>query len=458
MSEAPDTRQPLDGQRSTLRGAGRAGARTPAVLLIAASGILLLTMGVRQSLGLFLLPIVTATGVSLVSVSFALAIGQFVWGAAQPLFGAVADHYGAYRVLIWGAVLLAAGGALATRSSSGFGFTMTLGVLLSAGTAAGSFAILIGVTSRSLSPAARSLAAGIINAGGSLGQLLFAPVVQLVIKGTGWRTGMLGISAAALLTVPLALLFRGHSTGDDAGSPAAASDSAVGSPAAKASTAGAPTVGASAVGAPAASSMGLREQLRVALRDPSYLCLNAGFFTCGFHIAFLVTHLPGNLQLCGLSATVAANSLALIGAFNVLGSLFVGWLGRRYRMKSILAWLYASRAAVVVCYLWMPKTAFNVYLIAGALGLSWLATVPPTAGIVGKLFGTRYLTTLFGLTLLTHQIGGFLGAWLGGVAMARLGSYDWVWYADIALALAAALIDLPIKEAVPREAMVSAPA
>jgi predicted MFS family arabinose efflux permease len=401
--------------------------------MIAASGILLLTMGVRQSLGLFVLPIVTATGVSLVSVSFALAIGQFVWGASQPLFGAVADHYGAYRVLIWGAVLLAAGGALATRSSSGVGFTLTLGILLSAGTAAGSFAILIGVTSRSLLPERRSLAAGIINAGGSLGQLLFAPLVQLLIKGAGWRVGMLGISIAAVLTVPIAWLFRRHSTGEHAEHPAAGSESA-------------------------ARSIGLREQLRVAVRDPSYLYLNAGFFTCGFHIAFLVTHLPGNLALCGLSATVAANSLALIGAFNVAGSLFVGWLGRQYRMKSILAWLYASRAVVVVCYLWMPKTAFNVYLIAGALGFSWLATVPPTAGLVGKLFGTRYLTTLFGLTLLSHQIGGFLGAWLGGVAMARLGSYDWVWYADIVLALAAALINLPIKEAVPLKAIAGAPA
>jgi len=408
--------------------AERTGDRRPAVLVIAASGILLLTMGVRQSLGLFVLPIVTATGVSLVGLSFALAIGQFVWGAAQPLFGAVADHYGAYRVLIWGAVLLAAGGALATRSSSGLGFALTLGLLLSAGTAAGSFAILIGVTSRSLSPAARSLAAGIINAGGSLGQLLFAPLVQLVIRGSGWRVSMLGISIAALLTVPIAWLFRGRSSGGDADRPAEA------------------------------RSMGLREQLRIAVRDPSYLYLNVGFFTCGFHIAFLVTHLPGNLQLCGLSATVAANSLALIGAFNVAGSLFVGWLGRRYRMKSILAWLYASRAAVVVCYLWMPKTASNVYLVAGALGLTWLATVPPTAGIVGKLFGTRYLTTLFGLTLLSHQIGGFLGAWLGGVAMARLGSYDWVWYADIVLALAAALINLPIREAVPLKAMASAAA
>lgn len=387
-------------------------------LVLAAAGILLLTMGVRQSLGLFVLPIVTATGVSLVSVSFALAIGQFVWGAAQPLFGAVADHYGTYRVLIFGAILLAAGGGLATLSASGFGFTLTLGILLAAGTAAGSFAILIGST-HSLPPSARSLAAGIINAGGSLGQLLFAPLIQLLIKGAGWRMGMLGVSIAALLTVPIAWLFR-----DKAPMPHTS-------------------------GPVAATSRGLREQLRVALRDPSYLYLNAGFFTCGFHIAFLVTHLPGNLQLCGLSATVAANSLALIGAFNVVGSLFVGWLGRQYRMKSILAWLYASRAVVVICYLWMPKTALNVYLIAGALGISWLATVPPTAGLVGKLFGTRYLTTLFGLTLLSHQIGGFLGAWLGGVAMARLGSYDWVWYADSALALAAALINLPIKEAVP---------
>jgi len=391
------------------------------VLVLAAAGILLLTMGVRQSLGLFVLPIVTATGVSLVSVSFALAIGQFVWGAAQPLFGAVADHYGTYRVLVFGAILLAAGGALATLSSSGAGFTVTLGILLAAGTAAGSFAILIGST-HSLSPSARSVAAGIINAGGSLGQLMFAPLIQFLIKGAGWRAGMLGVSIVALMTVPIAWLFREKPQAPHT------------------------------VGPMSTTSRGLREQLRVAVRDPSYLYLNAGFFTCGFHIAFLVTHLPGNLALCGLSATVAANSLALIGGFNVAGSLFVGWLGRQYRMKSILAWLYASRAAVVVCYLWMPKTALNVYLIAGALGFSWLATVPPTAGLVGKLFGTRYLTTLFGLTLLSHQIGGFLGAWLGGVAMARLGSYDWVWYADIVLALAAALINLPIKEEVPLKA------
>jgi predicted MFS family arabinose efflux permease len=402
----------------------------PRVLIIGAATILLLTMGIRQSLGLFVLPIVAATGVSLVSVSFALAIGQFVWGAAQPIFGAIADQFGAYRVLIVGALMLTVGCALAPWSSSGLGFTMTLGVLMAAGTAAGSFAILIGVTAQTLPPERRSLAAGFINAGGSCGQLIFAPFAQFLIGRSGWGIGMLVMSAAALCTIPIAWLFRRNGEGSV---PLAEQQSS-------------------------AKQIGLREQVRTALRDRSYLFLHAGFFTCGFHIAFLVTHFPGNIQMCGLSANVAANSLALIGLFNVFGSLGVGWLGGRFRMKNILAWLYASRALVVVCYLVMPKTALNVYLVAAALGVSWLATVPPTAGLVGKLFGTRYLTTLFGLTLLSHQVGGFLGAWLGGVAMATLGSYDWVWYADIALALGAALVNLPIREAAPVKIAVQAAA
>ena len=406
-------------------------SRRPTILMIAASSILLLTTGVRQSTGLFLLPIVAATGVSLVSMSFALAIAQFVWGLAQPLFGAAADRFGTYRVLVLGALMLAAGGMMARWNTSAAGFTLSLGILMAAGTAAGSFAILIGVTTRHLPAEKRSMATGIINAGGSLGQLLFAPFTQYLIRTAGWSFGMLAVSVAALATIPISWVFRPGR--------------------AEAGTASTALVRGTAGGrADEAASMSLREQLRVALKDRNYLYLHAGFFTCGFHIAFLVTHLPGNLQLCGLPATVAANSLALIGGFNVIGSLTVGWLGNRYRMRSILALLYASRAAVIVCYLAMPKTAFNVYVIAGALGFSWLATVPPTAGLVGKLFGTRYLTTLFGLTLLSHQIGAFLGAWLGGVAMARLGSYDWVWYADVALALGAALINLPIEEAAPR--------
>jgi predicted MFS family arabinose efflux permease len=197
----------------------------------------------------------------------------------------------------------------------------------------------------------------------------------------------------------------------------------------------------------------LRGQLRVAARDRSYWCLHAGFFTCGFHIAFLVTHLPGEVGLCGLPASVSAASLAFIGLANIVGSLSAGALGQRYRMKWILSWMYASRAVLVALYLLAPKTEWTFYLFSIGLGLTWLATVPPTAGLVGKLFGLRYLATLFGLTLLTHQIGGFFGAWLGGIAVATQGSYDWMWYADIVLAGLAALVNLPIREApLPRAA------
>ncbi len=390
----------------------------PRVLMLAAAGILLVTMGIRQSLGLFVIPIVSSTGLSIVAISFALAVGQFVWGAAQPLFGAIADSYGAYRVMMVGGLLLAAGAALAPFGASQPAFVASLGLLMAAGAAAGSFAILIGTTAQYLPPERRSLAAGIINAGGSLGQLLFAPPTQVLIGRSGWRFAMFVLAASALLTVPLAWLFRRNDSVQRPVRPAAA---------------------------PAADG-GLRRQLRVALHDRSYWYLHLGFFTCGFHIAFLVTHMPGDLQMCGLSATVAANSLALIGLSNFVGSIAVGYLGGRYRMKSLLALIYASRAAIIVCYLLMPKTAAHVYLVSAELGLTWLATVPPTAGLVGKLFGSRYLTTLFGLTLLSHQVGGFLGAWLGGVAMAQLGSYTWVWYADVALALGAALINLPIRE------------
>jgi predicted MFS family arabinose efflux permease len=191
----------------------------------------------------------------------------------------------------------------------------------------------------------------------------------------------------------------------------------------------------------------LPQQLRLAARDKSYWCLHAGFFTCGFHIAFLITHLPGEVQLCGLSASVAATSIALIGLANIAGSLTAGALGSVYRMKWLLFWTYSARAAAVAIYLAAPKTPLTFYAFALVLGFTWLSTVPPTAGLVGKLFGTRYLATLFGLTLLSHQIGGFFGAWLGGIALASTGSYTWMWYADIVLALGAAFINLPIEEA-----------
>jgi MFS family permease len=390
------------------------------LLILAASAILMITMGARLTTGLFLSPINTSTGLGVASISFAMAVGQFMWGAAQPVFGAVADKYGAARVIALGALLLAGGMAATPLVSSEWGLMLTLGVLSAAGAGAGSFSILIGATAQRLPEARRPFASGFINAGGSFGQFVFAPLMQAMIASAGWVAAMLTMAATTLLTIPLAWPIRGKS-------PHAATVAAS---------------GATAVGV----GVTLSEQLRLALRDPSYLCLHAGFFTCGFHIAFLVTHLPGEVALCNLPAGVSGTTLGLIGLFNIAGSLVAGALATRYRMKSLLSVMYASRAVIVALYLLAPKTALTFYVFAAALGATWLATVPPTAGLVGKLFGMRYLSTLFGLTLLSHQIGGFFGAWLGGLSVVHFGDYTWMWYADMALAVAAALVNLPIRE------------
>ncbi|WP_323140964.1 MFS transporter [Massilia phyllosphaerae] len=389
--------------------------RTAWLLILSAAAILMLTMAARLTTGLFLSPINTATGLGVASISLALAVGQFMWGASQPVFGAVADKYGPGRVIVLGGVMLAAGLAATPFVSSQWGLMLTLGILSAAGAGAGSFSILIGATAQRLPPARRPFAAGFINAGGSFGQFVFAPLVQFTIAASGWVVAMVALAATTLLTLPLAWPLRGKPPQ------------------------------ATATGAQ--DDMGLGRQVRAALRDRSYLCLHAGFFTCGFHIAFLATHLPGEVALCGLPAGVAATSLGLIGLFNIAGSLTAGALGQRYRMKWLLALMYASRAVIIGLYLMAPKSALTFYVFAAALGFTWLATVPPTAGLVGKLFGTRYLSTLFGLTLLSHQVGGFFGAWLGGLAFVRFGDFSWMWYADILLALAAALVNLPIREA-----------
>jgi len=308
--------------------------------------------------------------------------------------------------------------ALTPMLVSPWGLVFTLGLLGAAGAGAGSFSVLIGAAAQRVPAEKRSMTAGIINAGGSFGQFVFAPFAQAMIAAFGWAAGMWALAVSALATLPLAWPLRGRKHR---------------------------TTNTATVAAPA--DIGLRQQLHIALRDRSYWMLHIGFFTCGFHIAFLVTHLPSEIALCGLSDRVSAISLALIGLFNVAGSLGIGWLGQRYRMKSLLALMYASRALLILLYLASPPTPLVFYAFAAGLGLTWLATVPPTAGLVGKLFGARYLGTLFGLTLLSHQVGGFFGAWLGGLAMARFGDYSWMWYADIALALLAALANLPIREA-----------
>ena len=412
----------------------RLSPTTPArglwVVIFLSSLVLMITMGIRQTVGLFVHPLIGATGMSITEMSMALAIGQLMWGVFQPLFGAWADKRGPLPVLLTGALLLCLGQICTLQAGSFWSMTLAQGVLSPAGAAAGSFSILIGIVAGRLPEDKRSVASGIINAGGSLGQFAFAPLVQAAISLKGYTGGLLLLAVSALASiVPSWMLCR--QTGM-----ARASDSS-------------PAAGTAAATSAAnrTSSQGLKPQLKAAFRNPSYLLLHAGFFTCGFHVAFLTTHLPGEVSLCGHEASVSAISLSLIGLCNIAGSIGAGILGKYFRMKFILSALYAFRALMITVYLFSPKTEMTFYIFAVTTGFTWLATVPPTAGIVGKLFGTRYLATLFGLTLLTHQIGAFLGAWLGGVALQYSGSLLWVWQVDIALALLAALVNLPIKEA-----------
>jgi len=385
------------------------------IVTLAAAAILMVTMGARQSLGLFVSPLNTSTGLGITTISLALAVGQFTWGAIQPVVGAVADRYGPEKVLVTGLIVLSLGTALTPFMTSGFGLVISLGVLSAIGSGAGSFSVLIGAAAHRLTEDRRGKAAGIINAGGSFGQFVFAPISQALIQALGWMGAMWSLAVITLGALPLARVVSPSKP----------------------------------LPHHAASRSAPWEAVRHAMGDRSYLLLHAGFFTCGFHIAFLVTHLPGEVNLCGLPPSVASWSLALIGLANIVGSLIAGSSTARFRSKYILAAMYGSRALLIAWYLMAPKTEWTFYVFAVGLGLTWLATVPPTAAIVGKLFGIRYLATLFGLTLLSHQIGGFFGAWLGGLAFARYGDYTWMWYADIALAIAAALVNLPIREARP---------
>lgn len=383
-------------------------------ITLSAAGILMVTMGARQSLGLFLSPLNTTTGLGVASISLAMAVGQFTWGAIQPLAGAVADRYGPGRVLLGGLLLLALGSAITPLMSGTVGLIVSLGLFSAIGSGAGSFSVLIGASSQRLPLDARAAASGVINAGGSFGQFVFAPLLQALIQLLGWMGAMWSLAVMTLAATPLV---RVLSKPVEQSQPRAAGEA------------------------------GLWRSVQDAMGDRSYQLLNLGFFSCGFHIAFLVTHLPGEVALCGLPSAVASWSLAIIGLSNIFGSLYAGSCVARYRSKYVLFWMYGSRALMIALYLMAPRTDLTFYIFAAGLGFTWLATVPPTAAIVGKLFGVRYLGTLFGMTLLSHQIGGFFGAYLGGIALTRFGDYGWMWYADIALATAAALLNLPIKEA-----------
>nr|WP_101128163.1 MFS transporter [Neisseria meningitidis] len=386
--------------------------------ITAAAFILLITIGMRMTLGLFVQPVVNTTELSIAQFSLIIAVFQLMWGISQPLSGALADRFGAFRVLSGGAVLLVCACLIAPNIPTYWGLMIAVGLLLAFGTGSGGFSIIMGQVAAQIPAHRRGLASGLVNAGGSAGQFLFAPLVQglTALPQAGWTGTFYVWGAIALLILPVSWWLAG---GNNA---------------------------AHTQHAQATHGQSLGEAVKTAFKTPSYILLHLSFFACGFHIAFLVTHLPTEVALCGLPATVASTAIAIIGLANIAGCVFSGWCTSRVRGKYVLFGLYASRAAMILIYIFSPKTDLNFYIFAAALGFTWLATVTPTASITGKLFGTRYLATLFGLTMLSHQIGGFLGSYIGGIVITQFGDYGWMWYADALLAGTAALLNLPIRE------------
>ena len=392
------------------------------LVALAAGAVFALGLGIRQSQPLFISAINSQTGVGYATLSLAFGIAQLMWGVAQPVAGAVADRWGARPVMLVGALLVAGATAATPLATNAAALILLIGVLAAVGAGSIGPSLLMSAANRWIPEARRSIATGIVNAGGSFGQFTLIPLAQLGIGLAGWQPALIGLGATGLIAIPLVLyLTRGSAA--HAASMAAQKDAGT-----------------------------LGQALRQAGRDRSFWLLNAGFFTCGFHVAFIATHLPGVVAFCQLPPSVSAWSLSLIGLFNILGSLWIGRMIQARRMKIALAWTYFARAAILVVFVLSPKTPLAFFLFAAGIGFTYLSTVPPTVGLVAKLLGARYLATLFGVVMLSHQVGGFLGAWLGGKAFEATGSYDWMWYADIALCLAAALVHLPIREARPAAA------
>jgi len=368
-------------------------------------------------MGLFLGNLNTATGLGLASISLAFAFGQLWWGLTQPFAGMVADRIGAGRVLIAGVLLVALGTFLIPFMTTTLGLVIAIGVLAAGGAGMAGPSVLMAATTRLIPPEKRGMATGIVNAGGSFGQFLFAPIAGAISTAAGWAVALQSLAVMTLLALPAAWVLRGNSM-----------------------------QAASATGATPAKKVGTREAVSRALADRSYRLLCAGFFVCGFHVAFIATHLPGVVAACQLPPAVGAWSIGVIGLFNIIGSFAMGWAVGRWRMKSLLSMVYAARAVAVLVFVFSPKTEAVMLVFAAVIGLTYLSTVPPTAGLVAKFFGPQHMATLFGIVMVSHQVGGFLGAWLGGKAFDWTGSYDWMWYADIVLAVGAALVHLPIRE------------
>lgn len=346
----------------------------------------------------------------------------------------MADRIGAGRVLLAGVLLVALGSFITPYMTSTPGLIFSVGLLSAGGAGMAGPAVLMGATARLIPERYRGMATGIVNAGGSAGQFLITPLAGALMVGLGWGNALQVLGGLVLLALPAIFVLKGKPQ-----AVVAARDSAVS-------------------GAP--ENPGSRAVIAQALANRSYVLLCVGFFVCGFHVAFLGTHLPGVIESCGLPVQFGAWALAMLGLFNIVGSLAMGWAVGRWRMKSLLSLVYATRALAVLVFMLVPKTGAVALVFAAVMGLTFLSTVPPTVGLVAKFFGTRHMAMLFGLVMLVHQIGGFLGAWLGGKVFEATGNFDIVWIIDILLAVGAALIHLPIREArlAPRSALNPSPA
>jgi MFS family permease len=382
-------------------------------VLVCGAVIVTLSMGIRHGFGLWLQPVTQAQGWTRETFSLALAVQNLVWGFAGIFAGMLADRFGAFKVIVGGAVLYALGLYGMAYASTPLSFALTAGVLIGMAQAGTTYAVIYGVIGRNVPAERRSWAMGIAAAAGSFGQFLMVPVEGQLILSLGWQSALVALAAAALLMAPLAWGLR---------EPAFAGG-----------------------GAPRREQT-ILQALREAMKYPSFQLLMAGYFVCGFQVVFIGVHMPSYLKDKGLSPQVASYALALIGLFNVFGTYIAGTLGQRLAKRKILAFIYLARAVVISVFLLVPLSPWSVYVFASIMGLLWLSTVPPTNAIVAQIFGVAHLSMLGGFVFFSHQIGSFMGVWLGGYLYDRTGSYDIVWQIAIGLGVLAALVNLPVRE------------
>ncbi|MBX2882379.1 MAG: MFS transporter [Granulosicoccus sp.] len=388
--------------------------QTPGIVILAACLVAAIGFGVRSTLGLFLEPMTEARGWTRENFGLALAVQNLFWGLSLPLAGMLADKWGSTRVIAFGAVVYAFGLYGMALAESPTMLYWTAGVLSGIGIAFSAFSIAMAAMVRVVGPERRSLVLGLGTAAGSFGQVVFSPLAQGLIESVGWNDGLVWLALITLFLLPLSFALFGLS-GKSGASPNTVDQS-------------------------------IREALGEAFSHRGYVLLTLGFFVCGFHVAFITVHFPAYVSDLGLNARVGAYSIALIGLFNIVGSFAAGLIGQRYSKKSSLSLIYLLRSATILCLLLLPKTDIVIYGFAAIMGVLWLSTVPLTTGIVAQVFGVRYMATLFGIVFLSHQIGSFIGVWLGGRLYDTTGSYDGMWWAGVVMGVVAAAVHWPINE------------